>query len=391
MIRLRLEGRLLERLLRAALEQGATFRVVRRQSDRSLILETDERGAKIVLALCEKYGLFVQTLRVRGLPALRRAFLRRWTLLAGLAVCAALLIFYTQRIWLIEVRLADDARPVAVDEGEILEALAQLGAVPGTPAAALDTDLLALELAARYEALSFVGVRVRGVRLTVELAPALDAPELYDPDAARDLVAACDGVIVSVSARNGVAAVEPGDFVRRGEVLIRGEERSGADQIRPVAALGEVVARTWVSGEAEGSLFDTRRSYTGRESASVALCLFDLTWPLVQGESFSLFSAQVETLPVGGLFLPLHLVRTTAMEYTLQRVAVDQAQLQAALSEQAFADAEAKIALLDAQTLQIVDKWIDYSMIEDESMRARAIVEIHRDIAVTRDALAREG
>lgn len=74
MIRLRLEGRLLERLLRAALEQGATFRVVRRQSDRSLILETDERGAKIVLALCEKYGLFVQTLRVRGLPALRRAF-----------------------------------------------------------------------------------------------------------------------------------------------------------------------------------------------------------------------------------------------------------------------------------------------------------------------------
>ena len=50
-----------------------------------------------------------------------------------------------------------------------------------------------------------------------------------------------------------------------------------------------------------------------------------------------------------------------------------------------------KRAAQGANSLQIVDKWIDYSMIEEGRMRARAVVELHRDIATTRDALAQEG
>ena len=50
-----------------------------------------------------------------------------------------------------------------------------------------------------------------------------------------------------------------------------------------------------------------------------------------------------------------------------------------------------KRAAQGANSLQIVDKWIDYSMIEEGSMRAHAVLEVHRDIATTRDALAREG
>ena len=70
---------------------------------------------------------------------------------------------------------------------------------------------------------------------------------------------------------------------------------------------------------------------------------------------------------------------------------MDETTLKAALSEQAFAIAEAEIAQIDADALQIVDKWIDYSMIEEGRLRADAIVEIHRDIATTREALAQEG
>ena len=73
-------------------------------------------------------------------------------------------------------------------------------------------------------------------------------------ETARDLVAACDGVIVSVNAQSGEAAVEAGDTVRKGDVLIRGEERAGAEETRGISARGEVVARTWVEAEADVSL-----------------------------------------------------------------------------------------------------------------------------------------
>ena len=47
MIRLRVEGLMLERLLERAMERGATFRRVERDGERSLTLDTGERGARI--------------------------------------------------------------------------------------------------------------------------------------------------------------------------------------------------------------------------------------------------------------------------------------------------------------------------------------------------------
>ena len=92
-----------------------------------------------------------------------------------------------------------------------------------------------------------------------------------------------------------------------------------------------------------------------------------------------------------GIVLPLMIERTMYTEYELRAVKRDVEALKAALSEHLFTILEANIAAEGANSLQIVDKWIDYSMIEEGSMRAHAVLEVHRDIATTRDALAREG
>ena len=229
------------------------------------------------------------------------------------------------------------------------------------------------------------------MRLLVEVAPSLEAPEIYELEAARDLVAACDGVIVSVNAQSGVAAVKSGDTVRKGDVLIRGEERVSGDEVGGVAARGEVIARTWAEAEAEASTVRLERVYTGRERTGSVLRLLSWQFPLSPAEPFSVCETTVEQLPVGGLYLPLMIERTTYTEYELRAVERDAETVKAELSKHLFALLEANIAAQGVNSLQIVDKWIDYSMIEEGSMRARAVLEVHRDIATTRDALAREG
>ena len=92
MIRLRVEGLMLERLLERALEGGAVFSRVVRDGPRAMIFETGERGARVLNALCERHSLRLEIQRVTGLNALKRFFLRRWTLLPGLALCAALYV-----------------------------------------------------------------------------------------------------------------------------------------------------------------------------------------------------------------------------------------------------------------------------------------------------------
>ena len=390
MIRLRIEGRMLERLLARAMEQGAAFRRVTRDGERALTLDTGERGARVVRALCERHSLPVEEVRVTGLSALRRFCRRRWTLFPGLALCCALLLFYTQRVWLVDVAIAGE-RAAAFDEAEVRALLTEMGVQPGMMARDVDTDRLELALSARSEEFSFVGARVQGVRLLVEVAPSLEAPELYDLDAARDLVAACDGVIVSVNAQSGEAAVEAGDTVRKGDVLIRGEERASAEETRGIAARGEVVARTWAEVEADVSLVRLERVYTGQTRTNSLLRLLSWQLPLSPAEPFASCETTVERLPIGGLFLPLMIERTTYAECEVRGVDQDVEALKTALSEHLFTLLEANIAAQGANSLQIVDKWIDYSMIEEGSLRARAVLEVHRDIATTRDALAREG
>ena len=231
-----------------------------------MVFETDERGARVLRELCQRHSLRLETQRVTGLNALKRFCLRRWTLLPGLAPCALLLCAYTQHIWRVDVAFVVSA--AAFDSAAVLEMLSEMGVRPRMPVRDVDTERIELTLAAESEEFSFVGARVQGVRLLVEVAPSLEAPEVYDLESARDLVAACDGIVVSVNAQSGVAAVKPGDTVRKGDVLIRGEERVSAEETRGVAALGEVVARTLVEAEAEAETFLLHRALpTGRTSA----------------------------------------------------------------------------------------------------------------------------
>ena len=255
----------------------------------------------------------------------------------------------------------------------------------------MDTDRLELTLSARSEEFSFVGARVQGVRLLVEVAPSLEAPEIYELEAARDLVAACDGVIVSVNAQSGVAAVKSGDTVRKGDVLIRGEERVSNEEVRGVAARGEVIARTWAEAEAEVSTVRLERVYTAAIAQKASCACFPGSSPSPPPNRFLSARRRWSSCPVGGLYLPLMIERTTYTEYELRAVERDAEAVKAELSEHLFALLEANIAAQGVNSLQIVDKWIDYSMIEEGSMRAHAVLEVHRDIATTRDALAQEG
>ena len=390
MIRLRVEGLMLERLLTRAMEQGAVFARVVRDGQRALTLDTGGRGARIVCALCGRYSLRVEVLRVSGWSAVKRFLQRRWTLLPGVALCALLLCLYLQRIWMVDVALVG-GRVAGFDTTQVEVLLAQMGIRPGMLARNVDTDGLELALSAQSEAFSFVGARVQGVRLLVEVAPSLEAPDVYDIDEARDLVAACDGVIVSVNAQSGVAAVKTGDTVRKGDVLIRGEERVGAEDVRGVAARGEVVARTWEEAEAAVSLARLERVYTGRTRADSVLRLLGWEIPLSPAEPFPTCASTVEYLPVGGLFLPLMIERTTYAEYEVRAIKQDMEAVKTSVSEHLFTLLQANIAADGANSLQIVDKWIDYSMIEEGRLRARAVLEVHRDIATTRDALIQEG
>lgn len=381
-ITLELEGLMLERLLCKALAEGAQFAHVARLTRRRIVVTCAPRSARILRGLAEKFHIDCRVTRMGGVSALVARAKARITVVAAFGVALILSALYLSRVWIVDVRLIRGAEaPTGVED-----ALADSGVAVGASVMDIDTELAALRLNA-LEGCAHASVEREGVVVVAEIACEEPSPGLYDISYARDLVALCDGVIASVNVKSGTAMVKPGDTVRRGQVLIAGEERVTQEETVSVGALGSVTARIWQEGEAQDTIYANEKRFTGRESVSIQLSIPWYSIPMESGEEFTRYDTEISHEYIGGLFVPMYIEREVRREYELIPVERDQQALRAALEAQALAAALAAAEENAPENAEIIDKWTDFSMIESDILHARAVIELEAEIAVTRGYL----
>lgn len=374
-----------QRLIERAVARGARLSAVDVDDARRVTVRCDAASTKILLALCERYSIPARIVG-RGAGGAMTAFARRRrTLLIAAAVFLALCMGFLSRVWRVDVAFSGEAAEYG-DRTALLDALSAAGIAPGTPRRAIDPGLLAQRLQGEAGRFSYVGVHLHGVHLTVEAAPEVPAPTVYDVNAARDLVSDRDGIVVQAVARSGELCVKPGDAVRRGQLLIRGEEKRSAEETRPIAALGEVIVRAWYEGEAALPLSSTVFRSTGRRSYAARLTAPFADWPIVEGETFEFQTVETVRLPVGGLFVPLEIERCARSQTRPVAVEIDREALRVRLAALACSDAARKLCAREKRDCEITDRWVNY-VVEGGAMHAKAVIEIRADAAVSREVL----
>jgi len=383
-VRLRIEGAMLERLLQLAADAGANLARVKRTSPRSLLIDTDETGAEILTGLCRQYRLELRIVRHAGRPPLLRRLQARRTLAAAVVSGILVSAWLLSRVWRIDICFTGYSAALG-DERRIAQLLEDAGIRRGMAAGRIDADLLEKQLLSQLADHSYIGVQLQGVRLLVEASPEVPAPELYARRATRDIVAARDGIVESIEVYAGTACVKPGDTVRAGQILIRGEEHKSKEETVGVAALGKVTARCWFEGSAQGSLTETALMRSGGQAHSSRICLLDLALPLEEFPGFACEETESRSMPIGGVYLPLHLEHITHYRCEMVQRAVDTTALEQRLRALARAEAAAKIGNSVGNEFEIADFWVDITQ-DADSMLVRAVFEIYTDIAATRDA-----
>lgn len=373
-----------ERLLQRAGALGAKFDSVRRADDRTLVVTCDAASARVLLKLCERFSIPSSVVRLRGMSALKRFARARSTLPLGIAVAFALCALFLSHIWRVDIEFSGEAARMG-DRTALEQTLSRFGIRPGM-SRNVDTRTLSQAIQADMGSYSYAGARLQGVRLLVQAVPEVPAPRLYDVEIARDLVADRDGIVVRAVARSGELCVAPGDVVRRGQTLIRGEEKASTEQNRPIAALGEVIVKAWYAGEARLPKQETRIQETGNRSTSSSLSVLRWGWDITQGRDFVDQRVEEQYLPVGGLFLPVEILRRTCREIVQTRVDADDEALRARLSALAFADAASHLPAKEAEAVAITDHWTDYTPSGGELI-AKAVYEIQANAAVTLESL----
>lgn len=367
--RFALSGLNLERFMNTVKKAGIPLLSVKRQDQRTLVCECYSADLPGLSQLAQEKGWRMQDTRPLGLSALLSALRRRPGIPIGLALAVALAIGLTQFIWRVEVHGAGPYR------AEIAAYLTQAGLKPGVPRAGLDAQALERALTRRYPAIAWFHVYVYNITLVVDVTQGVPMPEL--PSAVPgDVVAQRGGIVDSVRVYAGTAAVKPGDVVRKGQVLIRGVERAADEQYASVHARGVVMARCWQSHTVQMPLYDVSSAETGREVAQTQLCTPWYSLPQqLDSPDFLAYNTYVSTTPLGGCFFPVFIKNVIQREVSMEYVPRSQDEVRREAADAALQ--RLKTALYG---YEIIDKWVDYCMIEGDTLAATATAEWLMDI-----------
>lgn len=260
--------------------------------------------------------------RRRGAPFFLAGFRRRYALLFGLALCAALLGLNALFIWDVQVTGNE-----TVPTERIVRALEKNGVGWGTFAFSVRPQNVCNRVLLEVPELAWLTVNVRGCRANVQVAERVPKPQLDARDTPCNLIATKTALVTRVLAYDGRACVLPGQTVLRGALLVAGAvETEGTENpsvaSRLLAGSGEVWGRTWYELSVRVPLTEEVKCYSGEQ---------ETRYFLLRGENrikiFGKGSSQKAmecdkisksiplTLP-GGMALPITLVRETQTPYT---------------------------------------------------------------------------
>lgn len=312
------EGETAKRLTDFLLQQGITAEVVE-ENEKTLVRVGRAAGKKIRAFLLEN-GLTAEFGRLRGAPSRVLSILYRPGIVVGALATVFLFFSARGRVW--DVSVSGDG---SIDEDTVRRIVCESGLSPGMKIRDVSPNEVATNCLLHEELFSVVNVTLSGVVAHVSwLGRAEGEPINSDTaDEGVNLVASCDGVIVSVQPTSGNAVVVPGQTVHKGDLLVSGVNPGGA-----VRAAGIVTARVTGEFRATVPLTGTKRTVTKRRPVSFSCKLFGKELFSIGGGGDS--STEREwTLP-GGVELPFSV--RIGYAHTIEEETIDLSEAEAALS-----------------------------------------------------------
>ena len=185
----------------------------------------------------------VKLVKKRGLPFLLHPLKGRWGVFCGMLFFVLLVSFMGGFIWNITV-----IGNQTLETSKIVDYLAQNGFKTGVRWSETDKENLEFAVMADFDRVAWISINRIGCLAQVEIRETTPKPEIENNNLITNVTAKKDGVIVKVTALGGWQAVQAGDAVTTGDLLISGvyepEEYSQPQKNHFARAHGSVIAKT---------------------------------------------------------------------------------------------------------------------------------------------------
>ncbi len=254
------EGLNVQREVNNLLKDGRVLCDLCKEDSRRACVTVKAWEVKKVVAYLKKKCYNVTSVKYLGIcRPFALAFSRPALLICVLALIGALM-FLSGRCLVIRVKDVSYRQ-------EVLSGLEDCGVTVGSNLNTLDIDAVENRLCILLDC-AYAIVGREGSTLFVEIIPRATAQTPVDYDKSFDIVSNREGIVTRIVTLSGTPLVKVGDYVKKGQVLIKGVRTFKDGSTEPIRAVGEVYATAKV--EAQRNLAELKWRYE-RTGQSVTL------------------------------------------------------------------------------------------------------------------------
>lgn len=259
-------GFFVERFLNLALSKGINLWNIKKTEDVYIVACTNIFEYKKLVAIAKKTGCKINIQKKVGVPFFIVKHKKRKTFFVFAVLISILIYVYGLFVWQIDI-VGDFTFPI----DQIKEELALENVRIGILKNSLDTSKIKNNIYMRRHDIAWIGINIRGTKAIVEVVEANLKKEEEFANMPCNIVSNKDGIVYKVNALEGTSAVQVGDIVKSGDVLISGIMYSQNAGNRFVNAKGSVLLKTWYTDKIKIPFERDIVSKTGRTNKSYIL------------------------------------------------------------------------------------------------------------------------
>ncbi len=227
------------------------------------------RNEKVLVDRLSEHGIKAEILRRRGLPAIWKRYRHRTGILAGLLLLFLTLNIAPMFIWEINITGLD-----TLSREYVLRLLENEGVYVGAFAPSIDRRSVYMNILRSTDDISWLSVNVRGSSANVEIVERDCTQATRSTADAANIVATKDGVITDAAVKCGRLAVQKGEVVQKGTLLVSGIYDTAKMGTRYVYADAAVYAVVCDEYRIEIPLENTKREYHDEITLEMSLKMF---------------------------------------------------------------------------------------------------------------------
>lgn len=252
-----------ERFINLLWKNGIQVKNISKIDIITMTLEVNIKDYDKIKDMCKRSNTHLKVISRRGMFFLIHKGKRQASLIGGIIIFAGILYYLSTYMWYVDINTEKYISPY-----EIRQKIYSYGIKPGIAKRKIDVRLLEDKMMKDNDNIMFIRARIEGSALKISVKERTVPPNIVQENEPCDVVAKCDGEIISIFSTAGTPVVKSGDTVKKGQVLIKGEQGKEGS-VYPVHAAGQVTAKTFYENEREMQLKGIKYVQTGKKAENI--------------------------------------------------------------------------------------------------------------------------